>query len=100
MHDSLNNEDLLDILFEPEEIDSVLKKLKLGKAAGHDGIQAEHIKYGGPKLDSANLQRNHRAGMYPRLSQNRNHQTGIQRWRERSSRHKQAQRKYSYISVY
>ena len=38
MHDSLNNEDLLDILFEPEEIDSVLKKLKLGKAAGHDGV--------------------------------------------------------------
>ena len=40
---SLSNEDdLLDIPFEPGEIDSVLKKLKLGKAAGHDGVQAEH----------------------------------------------------------
>ena len=48
MHDSFNNEDfLLDIPFMPEEIDSVLKKLKLGKAAGHDGVQTEHIKYGG-----------------------------------------------------
>ena len=36
--DSLSNEDcLLDIPFEPAEIDSVLKKLKLGKAAGNDG---------------------------------------------------------------
>ena len=33
-----------------EEVDSVLKKLKLGKAAGHDGIKAEHLKYGGPTL--------------------------------------------------
>ena len=33
-----------------EEVDSVLKKLKLGKAAGHDGVQAEHLKYGGPIL--------------------------------------------------
>ena len=49
--DSLSNEDcLLDIPFEPAEIDSVLKKLKLGKAAGNDGVQAEHVKYGGPTL--------------------------------------------------
>ena len=27
-----------------------LRKLKLGKAAGHDGIRAEHLKYGGPML--------------------------------------------------
>ena len=48
---SPSNEDyLLDIPFEPAEIDSVLKKLKLGKAAGHDGVQAEHVKYGGPTL--------------------------------------------------
>ena len=48
MHDSFNNEDfVLDIPFVPEEIDSVLKKLKLSKAAGHDGIKAEHINYGG-----------------------------------------------------
>lgn len=56
MQVSLDNEDLLDILFEPEEIDSVLKKLKLGRAAGHDGVQAEHIKYGGPTLRNWILQ--------------------------------------------
>ena len=51
MHDSFNNEDcLLDVPFVPEEVDSVLKKLKLGKAAGHDGVQAEHLKYGCPIL--------------------------------------------------
>jgi hypothetical protein len=48
MHDSFNNEDsLLDVPFTSEEVDSVLKKLKLGKAAGHDGVQAEHLKCGG-----------------------------------------------------
>ena len=48
MHDSFNNEDyLLDVPFTSEEVDSVLKKLKLGKAAGHDGVQGEHLKYGG-----------------------------------------------------
>ena len=51
MLDSFNNENcLLDVPFVPEEVDSVLKKLKLGKAAGHDGVQAEHLKYGGPIL--------------------------------------------------
>ena len=51
MHNSFNNEDcLLDVPFVSEEVDSVLKKLKLGKAAGHDGVQAEHLKYGGPIL--------------------------------------------------
>ena len=50
MHNSFNNEDcLLDVPFVSEEVDSVLK-LKLGKAAGHDGVQAEHLKYGGPIL--------------------------------------------------
>ena len=45
MHDSFNNEDsLLDVPFTSEEVDSVLKKLKLGKAAGHDRVQAEHLK--------------------------------------------------------
>ena len=51
MLNSLDNEDsLLDVLFVSEEVDSVLRKLKLGKAAGHDGIRAEHLKYGGPML--------------------------------------------------
>ena len=63
MHDSFNNEDyLLDVPFTSKEVDSVLKKLKLGKAAGHNGVQAEHLKYGGlilrdwiPQICSANL---------------------------------------------
>ena len=39
MLNSLDNEDyLFDVPFVAEEVDSVLKKLKLGKAAGHDGI--------------------------------------------------------------
>ena len=51
MCNSLNNENsLLDIPFASEEVDSALKKLKLGKAAGHDGVQAKHLKYGGPIL--------------------------------------------------
>ena len=60
MLDSFNNEDcLLDVPFMPEEVDSVLKKLKLGKVAGRDGVQAEHLKYAwgsnSSGLDSANL---------------------------------------------
>ena len=44
LRDSLSNEDyLLDIPFEPAEIYSVLKKLNLGKAAGHNGVQAEYV---------------------------------------------------------
>ena len=47
----LDNEDyLFDVPFVAEEVNSVLKKLKLGGAAGHDGIRAEHLKYGGPTL--------------------------------------------------
>ena len=47
----LDNEDyLLDVPFVAEEVNSVLKKLKLGRATGHDGIKAEHLKYGGPTL--------------------------------------------------
>ena len=34
----------------------ILKKLKLGKAAGHGGVQAEHVKYGGPTLRNWILQ--------------------------------------------
>ena len=51
MHDSFSNEDsLLDVPFVSEEVDSVLKKLKLCKAAGHDGVQIEQLKYGVPIL--------------------------------------------------
>ena len=51
MLNSLDNEDyLFDVPFVTEEVDSVLKKLKLGKATGHDGIKAEHLMYGGPTL--------------------------------------------------
>ena len=51
MLNSLDNEDyLLDVPFVSEEVDGVLKKLKLGKAAGHDGLRAEHLKYGRPML--------------------------------------------------
>ena len=49
MLNSLDNEDyLLDVPFVSEEVDGVLKKLKLGKAARHDGLRAEYLKYGGP----------------------------------------------------
>ena len=51
MLNSLDNEDyLLDVPFVSEEVDGVLKKLKLGKAAGHNGLRTEHLKYGGPML--------------------------------------------------
>ena len=33
-----------------EEIDAVLRKLKFSRSAGHDMLQAEHLKYGGPIL--------------------------------------------------
>ena len=48
---SLDNKDyLFDVPFALKEVEGVLQKLKLGKAAGHDGLQAEHLKYGGPVL--------------------------------------------------
>ena len=33
-----------------DEVRKVCKSLKLGKAAGADGVQPEHLKHGGPKL--------------------------------------------------
>ena len=45
-----NSTYLLDVPFVSEEVDGVLKKLKLSKAAGHDGLRAEYLKYGGPML--------------------------------------------------
>ena len=48
---SFRNEDcMLDVPFCAEEIDVVLGKLKSAKSAGHDMLQAEHLKYGGPAL--------------------------------------------------
>ena len=51
LHRSRENEDfVLDTPFTPEEIESVLRNLKLGKSAGYDQVQPEHLKYGGPAL--------------------------------------------------
>ena len=48
---SFENEDsLLDIPFLSDEVNVALGKLKTGKAAGHDEVQAEHLKFGGPIL--------------------------------------------------
>ena len=58
MRTSFENENsLLDVPFVPEEVDAVLRKLKPGKAAGHDEVQAEHLKLWShfQGLDSANL---------------------------------------------
>ena len=46
----LNSDDILDIPFTIEEIEFALKKLKKGKSGGIDGLQPEHLKYGGPCL--------------------------------------------------
>ena len=45
-----NCDSLLDVPFCAEEIDAVLRKLKSSRSAGHDMLQAEHLKYGGPIL--------------------------------------------------
>ena len=51
MSASLKNKDyLLDVPFCADEVDAVLRKLEFGKAAGHDLLQAENLKYGGPAL--------------------------------------------------
>ena len=47
MSASLENEDyLLDVPFCADKVDAVLRKLESGIAAGHDLLQAEHLKYG------------------------------------------------------
>ena len=79
---SLDNEDyLFDVPFVAEEVDSVLKKLKLGKTTGHDVLKAEHLKYGGPTLglDPADLQCNRKNGKHTHITQDQNHNTSIQR---------------------
>ena len=48
---SPENEDMvLDIPFTAEEVDNALRRLKSGKAAGHDMLQPEHLKYGGKAI--------------------------------------------------
>jgi len=37
----------LDTPFTAEEVDNALRRLKPGKAAGHNLLQPEHLKYGG-----------------------------------------------------
>ena len=41
---------ILEAPFEVEEIESVIRKLKCGKSGGADGLQPEHIKYGGHSI--------------------------------------------------
>ena len=48
---SPENEDMvLDTPFTTEEVDNALRRLKSGKAAGHDMLQPEHLKYGGEAI--------------------------------------------------
>ena len=42
--------DILEALFEVEEIQSAIRKLKCGKRGGANGLQPEHIKYGGHSI--------------------------------------------------
>lgn len=46
----MNVDDVVDDDFTVEEMEASLKKLKCGKAGGFDGLQPEHLKYGGPLL--------------------------------------------------
>ena len=45
-----NDEMLLDVPFCAEEVAVAVKKLKVGKAAGPDGLPAEHLKWGGESV--------------------------------------------------
>ena len=44
------DDQILDVDFTFEEIEDIIKRLKTGKSAGADGLQPEHLKYGGPAL--------------------------------------------------
>ena len=46
----MNHDNILDEDFTIEEIEASLGKLKPGKAGGIDGLQSEHLKFGGPLL--------------------------------------------------
>ena len=48
----LNSDDIVDDDFTVEEVELALKKLKTRKAGGLDGLQPEHLKYGGALLTS------------------------------------------------
>ena len=78
-----NEHCMLDVPFCAEEIDVVLGKLKSGKSAGHDMLQAEHVKYGGPSVDTTNLQLYHRLRTCTRPFQDRYHCPCIQTGRKR-----------------
>ena len=45
-----NKEQILDTVFQLQEIDNALNKLKLKKTGDHSGITAEHLRYGGYSL--------------------------------------------------
>lgn len=45
-----NEEMLLDVPFCAEEVAAAVKKLKAGKAAGPNGLLAEHLKWGGESV--------------------------------------------------
>ena len=45
-----HNDQVLDTPFTIEEIENAVKKLKVGKGGGFDGLQPEHIKYSGHSL--------------------------------------------------
>ena len=46
----LHDECILDVSFTLGEVVCAVRKLKAGKACGHDGISAEHLKWGGETL--------------------------------------------------
>ena len=46
----MNHDDIIDDDVTIEEIEASIKKLKPGKAEGIDGLQSEHLKFGGPLL--------------------------------------------------
>ena len=46
----MNCDGVIDDEFSVEEIEAALRKLKLGKASGIDGLQPEHLKLGGSLL--------------------------------------------------
>ena len=48
----MNQDFFLDTDITPEEVERVVKSLKSGKSGGADGLDPEHVKYGGPTLTS------------------------------------------------
>ena len=42
--------EVLDVDITEEEVTHAIRRLKLGKAAGNDGLSSEHLSYGGPSL--------------------------------------------------